>query len=121
MWPDHTKAGGLFSARQLLEDIIFTCQSRLDSGLLPPLYVNLYELILSHARLCIARHDHGDHSTFLQPDGSGQPPNPPLALDNAWDHVHDAHVEVTKPSPSLPELQQALDGIDHGAGGSGIV
>ena len=119
-WPSHTKAGEMFTADQLLQDIIFVCQMRLDSGGLPPLYESYYGLILSHAQLCGVNHAHGLHRDFIRPDGSGEPPMPATKLDAAWDHVNAAHALVTAPAPPLSDLMSALDEIDHGGGGGTI-
>ena len=116
-WPDHTKGGEAFSAMILQEDIIFICQARLESEMLPPTSHHFYDLILAHAMLDHENHAHGLLRDFVEPDGTGVPPNPNLKLDAAWDNVNVAHGLVSLPNPSLPQLGAAMNGIDHGGGG----
>jgi hypothetical protein len=119
-WPDHIKAGGIpeVPARTLISDIISVCYVWLEEDWIGEIARGYYEKILAHALLDRANHAHGLLRDLVKQDGSGEVPNPTANLDQAWDQVRGAYDKVMLPAPSLNDLRDALDGIDHGGGGA---
>ena len=117
-WPDHIKTGESIPARALIDDIIGVCYAWLEVEWIGEIQRTYYEMILAHAVLDRENHAHGLLRDLVKADGSGKTPNPAAKLDLAWDQVRTAYDRVMMPTPSLGDLQQALDGIDHGGGGA---
>ena len=80
----------------------------------------MYEIILAHAQLDRINHAHGVLRDNVKKDGTGNAGSAAAKLaklDAAWTNLFTAHQGLAKPNPGIAELQQALDGIDHGSGG----
>jgi len=123
-WPSHLPAGQIFPARALQDDIIMTCQTRLADPALAGSMRVIYDLILAHAYLDRHNHAHGLLRDFVKSNGDGVGANGAAKtanLDAAWGNVMNAYNNVMLPSPTLVELQTALNGIDHGGGGGVVV
>jgi hypothetical protein len=116
-WPNYTKPGESLSALLMISDIVNTCRGRLQAPGLPPSEQYYYELVLGHAYLDRVNHNHGKLRTLVKEDGSGATST---GLDEAWGQVKAAYDRVSLLTPNITQLQQALDGIDHGGGGGGV-
>lgn len=114
-WPDHAPAGQTITARQFIEDVIGACISGLNNEATGEIARNYFELILSHAYLDRANHKHGKNRDLVNGDGTGVAAN---SLDKAWADVRMAYENLLPPMPTLPQLDDALKGIDHGGIGS---
>lgn len=114
-WPDYMSPNGPAPARVLLEDIVLTCDQRLMASQLPSSLRSYYQLIRSHATLCVSNVAHGKHADLIAPDGS--PVKDIASFDKAYRHVLNCFNFLMLP-PTFTNLQMALNEIDHSAGGT---